>query len=774
MTTLSGCLGSWEATGNTDDLATAIKYWNVLLDDYQIVGDGAGGDAVVTHDTGYAMRTFAPYSALAYDWLHDAPGVTEALRAHARERFNAWVSYYAAGGYLKDMPDSNYEAGFAFATTLIAIAEGGEAGATGDGHWALARDTIWGTDLAAGLKASGVLNGGDWAEGWEYGPLSVMELSMAARAMGENGAPVAGIQPWADSLLLRFAHGLTPVSGQVFAGGDTQSTTTNIPPMNGTLLATIAGPASAQAKSWARQLNANLAVVNDNPLFDALAAASTGASAVIPVTSPTSYLATGTGNWYVRGAWTKSTAWSVFECSHRLVADHQHNDAGNWVLTRGADDLVVDPSPYGSLSSLTSNAPAVDSAILPSGYSPSQADWGQTTHLDWAKQSSSGIGVARCDYADQFRSEDVASDVAHAIRDFVLVPNGDSGTVVVVDRAVTGDPARGLHLRVRTPSTLALDGNTATATVGASSVIIQNVWSTSGTPNVRDMPLSPDCSSSSPGTCDISRLPSGQEYRVDVAGPNAAAIHVVDAVAAGASPPSNVLLSGNGYRGVLLGQGATPVAVITNGGPDGTPGSSLVYRVPAGTGTAQVVVDAPIDANGRSDVSGALDGTDCVITVVPHGQANTSFDGLGLVIRVTSRCAISEDAAVVPIDAGDAGANPGAGGASAGGVSAGSGGKQSAGGAGAVLGAGGTPSASVGGNVGATNGGSTSNGGSSASAQSGAGDANTPSDGGITSPAGAAPSCSLGRGRSESPLVPPAMGTLALFFLVRRYRRAHA
>ena len=42
VTTLSGCLISWEATGNTNDLATAIKYWNVLLDDYQTVGDGGG------------------------------------------------------------------------------------------------------------------------------------------------------------------------------------------------------------------------------------------------------------------------------------------------------------------------------------------------------------------------------------------------------------------------------------------------------------------------------------------------------------------------------------------------------------------------------------------------------------------------------------------------------------------------------------------------------------------------------------------------------------
>ncbi|HEX7670109.1 MAG TPA: hypothetical protein VF395_11020, partial [Polyangiaceae bacterium] len=315
VTTLSGCLVSWKASGNTDDLATALKYWNVLLDDYQTVGDGAGGDTVVTHDTGYAMRTFAPYSAIAYDWLHDAPGVTEGLRAHARARFDAWVSFYSGSGYLRHMSGSNYEAGYAFASTLIAIAEGGEAGAAGDSHWATVRDTIWGTDLASGLRPGGVLDGGDWPEGWQYGPLSVLEHALAARAMQDNGATVAGIGPWADSLVVQFAHGLTPVSKKTFAAGDNESTTANLQPMNGALLAAIAGPSSAESQAWARQLNKDLGLSNENPLFDALAAARTGESKTIPAGAPTSYLARGAGNWYVRGDWTANTAWSVFQCS---------------------------------------------------------------------------------------------------------------------------------------------------------------------------------------------------------------------------------------------------------------------------------------------------------------------------------------------------------------------------------------------------------------------------------------------------------------------------
>jgi hypothetical protein len=779
VTTLSGCLASWEATGNTDDLATAIKYWNVLLDDYQKVGDGAGGDNVVTHDTGYAMRTFAPYSAIAYDWLHDAPGVTESMRAHARARFDAWVQFYANSGYLRHMPGSNYEAGFAFAATLIAIAEGGEAGAAGESHWQIVRDTIWGTDLAGGLRPGGVLDGGDWAEGWQYGPLSVLEHALAARAMGDNGVPIAGIGPWADSLALRFAHGLTPTTQKTFAAGDTEATTNHLEPTNGALLAVIAGPAGATARSWARYFNTSLGLTNENALFDALAAARSGPSAPMPADSPTNYVARGTGNWYARGAWAKNTVWSVFSCSHRLVDDHQHNDAGNWVLTRGADDVVVDPSPYGSLSSLTSNAPAVDSAVLPPGYSPSQANWGHTTRLVWAKQSTSGIGVARCDYADQFSRSDVPSDVAHAIRDFVLVPNGDNGTVVLVDRVVTGDASRSLHLRVRSPSNLALSGNAATATIGASSLTIQKLWATSGSPSVRDMPLSPECSSDNRGTCDISRLPSGQEYRLDVSGPNAAAIHVVDAQAAGASPPANQLLSGAGYRGVLLGQPGAHVAVILDDGVDGTPRTSLTYRVPAGAGTTHVVVDAPSDANGLSDVASRLDGSDCVVTVTQHAKATGGFDGHGLVVRLTSNCSSAEDGAVPPIDTGSTGgtgSTAGTGGvaASAGGVAASAGGVAASAGApgasGSVPGAGGVTS------------GPTGNGGSSGGQATNSGGASDPAGlgSGVVHPGTGAPDstgCSLSRKalarpRNAAPWSSIAIGAAALVIASRRRRAA--
>ena len=670
VTTLSGCLVSWAATDSAEDLETAIKYWNVLLDDYQTVGDGKGGDDVVTHDTGYAMRTFAPYSAIAYDWLHDAPGVSEELLARSRSRFAAWVDYYSSSGYLRDMPGANYQAGYLFAATLIAVAEAGEAGSAGDEHWATVVDSIWGGDMQPALAAGGVLAGGDWPEGWQYGDLSVLEYALAARALIDNGESVPGVEAWSDALVLRYVHGLTPATQQVYVAGDTDYESANLKPGNGPLLAAMAGPGGNQAREWARKLNRDLGLKNENPLFDALAAARTGSEAALPADLPTSHLAPGTGNFYARGSWDEETVWSVFQCSRRLVDDHQHNDAGNWVLTRASDDLVIDPSPYGTLSTLTGNAPAVDSNSLPSGYSPSQGYWGEDTGLAWARQSSSGVAVARCDYADQFRRSDVPSDVAVALRDFVLVPDGAAGAVVLVDRVVTGDSERAAHLRVRSEAGLELSGDRASTTLGDSSLTIERVWSSSGTPSVREMPQASECASGD-HACDISRLPYGTEYRIDVAGPSAFALHVVTAQKSDAEAPESELLEGDGYRGVLVRQASGAVAVVTNDSADAARGAALSYATPAADGVVHVVVDAPVDQDGRSDVSARLEGSKCVLSVTPHSGAGEGFEGAPLIVKTNASCAVSDDGSQseppipLPPENGEGGAPSGVGGEAA-------------------------------------------------------------------------------------------------------------
>lgn len=638
--TLSACLTSYVATGDGGASSTSIKYWQVLLDDYRNVGDGLGGDGVVAHDDGYAMRTFAPFSALAYDWLHDAPGVTEELRAHARARFDAWSTYYATRGYLRDRPGANYHAGYAFAATLMAIAEAGEAGAAGETHLRNVRDVIWQQGLLPALGPGNVLDGGDWPEGWQYGALSVLELSLAARALNENGlgggAPVAA---WASSLPLRFLHGLTPRTRLTFAGGDSDAPFAHRAPDNGALLATLAGPASAEAKALARKLNTELGLHHENPLFDALGAADVAPAASAPAQAPTSYLARGTGNWYVRGSWASETTWGVFQCSRQLVEDHQYANAGNWVLSRGADDVVIDPSPYGSLSTLTGNAPAVDSRAVPEGYSPSQGYWGEKTALVFARQSGSGVAAARCDYADQFRRRDVPSDVSLALRDFVLVPDGDGGSVLLIDRVATGAAERGLHFRVRTPASLTLANDTATGQVGSSRLVIQKLWSSPGAVAVRGVNQARECPSSN-HVCDLSKLPSTQEYRADFSGPNAFAIHAISARTGGEAAAE--ALSGPGFRGALLAQRERKVAVVVADALSLAPSAALTYRA-AASALVHVVLDAPRDAQGRSDVRTSRDGADCVVQVTPHAGATPGFDALPLIVRLDTACAVEDD-----------------------------------------------------------------------------------------------------------------------------------
>src|SRR5262249_11079653 len=249
---MTTCALAYQIGGNPADAQTALTYLTALLDDYTTLGDGAGGDLVVRHDAGYNMRTFAPYGAVGYDWLHDAPGMTEALRAHARARFAAWTDYYATMGYLRDLPDSNYQAGWLFGATLIAIAEGGEAGATGDALWRLVVDKIFGMDMASGLVPGGALAGGDWAEGWQYGPLSVIEYALAARALEQNGVALPEMDRWAGQLVFRHVYAEVPARTGIYVGGDVDNCEAWIHPNARTLLAVIAGPAGAAARSWAR------------------------------------------------------------------------------------------------------------------------------------------------------------------------------------------------------------------------------------------------------------------------------------------------------------------------------------------------------------------------------------------------------------------------------------------------------------------------------------------------------------------------------------------
>lgn len=630
---LQACLVAWAATDKPIYAQAAMKFFKALLDDLDAIGDGAGGDKSGSRDMGYPIRNLGPYTALAYDWLHDLPEMTPALRQKARERWAAWLGFFAEKGYHPRDPGSNYHAGYLIAATMIAIAQGGEAAEEkGPALWKRVADELWGKDMAAALKPGGALEGGDWIEGWQYAPLAVAEYSLAARIAKRHGIPVDGITEWLGALLRRHVHALTP-SDRVWAGGDyDDNQNIHAAPSVLTLVAIALGDAAPQDKKWARGELVRLQVSDrDWLLYDALAAV--GDAPALPPRAqwPTWYHAAATATLYARSSWDADAIWFVAGCAKTDNLDHRGPNAGNFALARGANDLVVDPSPYGSLSTLTSNAPTVLSKHLPANYQPSQGAWGSDVGWAWATKTTSGVVAARCDYSDAYRFQQRPSDVEDAVRDFVLVPtrDGKDATLVVVDRAKTGEAARKMYLRFRVPGELAIDKTgKGTVAVGDSKLTITgSANATRGSTSLKD------CfkDGTERGKCDAARVPV-TDYRVEIDGPSPRAVHVLEATAK-AGNAAHKAIDGDGWQGVHI-QGTHPAVVVW----PKEASKALTYRAPRAAGMTHVVLDAPALA-GKATVVAKADGDACAVTVTPGGVTAAA----PVLVTLDDKCAIAAD-----------------------------------------------------------------------------------------------------------------------------------
>lgn len=632
---LQACLVAWVATEKPEYITSSLKYFTALLDDLDTIGDGKGGDKAVDRDMGYPLRNLAPYTALAYDWLHDLPVMTPQLRAHARQRWAAWFVSFRKKGYHPRDPGSNYHAGHVIAATLVAIAQSGEAAEeSGPELWKFVADEMWGKDMAAALASGGVLDGGDWNEGWQYGPLSVAEYALAARIAKAHGLATAGVTAWLGSLLRHHVYALTP-SERMWAGGDFDDEHAYMQPSTLTLDAIVLGDATPQDQKWARGERSRLKQTDQNSLlYDALAAVGEPPELVPRASWPTWYQVAETATLFTRTTWDNHAIWFVAACARTTASDHRGPNAGNFVLSRGTADLIVDPSPYGSLSTLTGNAPTVMSKHLPENYKPSQGAWGEAIAWRWATKTKSGVVAARCDYEDAFRLQETKSDVTEALRDFVLLPSADGhdASLIVLDRATTGDPNRKMYLRFRVPAELAIDkAGTGTATIKDARLTIRGGHA----PSLGRTQLK-DCfkDNVTRGNCDAARFPV-TDYRVELAGPEPRAVHVIEATGATGTKTTaaSTMISGDGWAGVRV-QGTRDAVVVWPNKPN----SKLAYRAPRGKLVTHVVLDAPA-TGGKASVSAIPDGDECVVTVAP-GDA---LPATPVIVTLDNGCTVTAD-----------------------------------------------------------------------------------------------------------------------------------
>jgi MYXO-CTERM domain-containing protein len=715
------CAFAYEVTGTASYLAQAIKYWQASLSDDQTIGDGKGcttgastdwqtwaanmnGAAppiilTVTHDTDYPFRWFAPDIALTYDWLYSANG-TSALVTQTQKCLPAWIDFYTGYGYHHDEAGANYNAGYIIGKALGAIAIGTDGGA--DGHmWTQILDDDFGKlligDGLAGTNVigtpAGVMLGGDWGEGWQYGPLSVLEYSAASSALESQGATLPLVDQWAGELALRDIYAVTTPGDAIFCGnGDCDITTPNNTPNVNELDAVLVGNSSEQAAAWAASMKQTQSLKAGTYVYNAFAEA----RAVTPsdytkqtTAPPLWYLARGTRQMYVRSAWNDPNAfWGVFMSEPQLNSDHQHFAASNFVFSRGADDLVVDPSPYGGYASFETNALSADAANLTGDYAMTQTPWSKAELL-WARATADATFAARADiaHAFDFNSPQTLSDITYAHREWVMLPEGE---VVLIDRAHTSATGRDMFVTLHTNTGgggLAASNGIYTGTVGGSKVAIHPVHLSGGTPSVSTPAIFN-------GNCSLScNYPCGQctdtrfkvdAYTVSVPGTWAVAVHVIDGLSSADAAPTVVSIDdpsvdpnaqNAGVIGASILRSGKQSYVVASSATDGVSPATMTYSVPGTGASRHVVYDAPEASDGTSSVSVAANGGRCVVSIT--AGSGKGFTGHPLMFDVASAsdgCTPTDSPGSAPPDVdggaptgdggtpnGDGGTNPGGG-----------------------------------------------------------------------------------------------------------------
>jgi hypothetical protein len=361
----------------------------------------------------------------------------------------------------------------------------------------------------------------------------------------------------------------------------------------------------------------------------------------------------------------------VFSSPPEVVSDHQHFAAGNFVFTRGADHLIVDPSVYGGQATLGSNAIAVD-ADLTGDYAMTQTPWSEA-ELVWARGTADAVYGARSDFAKAFIFSDTPSKIAYAHREWVMLPEGE---IVTIDRVATADAAHVAYLsfHANTGGTLALSGSVASGKVGGSTVAIHAVSLSGGTPAITKSPVG-DCPSSCSfpcGKCEAARF-AVDDYKVKVPGPWAVAIHAIDGLASGEAPAAVGSINDDTYDpapkqnaaviGAAVFRASKQSYVLASSAKNGVAGSTITYAVPGTSGARHIVFDAPEDSTGSSLVTAAAKDGRCVVTIT----AGTGFTGHPLmfsIASVTEGCKATDSTAAPSATPPDAG--PGDGGADGG------------------------------------------------------------------------------------------------------------
>lgn len=307
----------------------------------RIANDYDTGKRNFGRDTGYDIRFGLRNLMLAYDWMYDQ--FTASERALIVKVATRWVDWYhTEPGYAESWPPENYYAGYLQGIALTAVATAGDNDAA-DRIFTLLRSKLGGEMPILNQR----LAGGDWAEGWNYGPYSSLEMSLVNALLRDLGEEWSVAFDWLQPLARSLTYHVAPDFSETrsFGGYSGNYPNKTSPALLAVLSTTTTDGAYAYRIYTAMNANPNndFADVPGDTFYE-LIFASSGATADVS-SLPLSYLNRGTGRLFSRSSLTDSNAYFVSAENTSYSYDHYGYANGDVRLYHGNACLVC-PSAY--------------------------------------------------------------------------------------------------------------------------------------------------------------------------------------------------------------------------------------------------------------------------------------------------------------------------------------------------------------------------------------------------------------------------------------------
>ncbi len=289
-------------------------------------------------DTGYDIRFGLRSLMLAYDWMYDQFSATE--RALIVKTATRWIDWYrTTPGYAESRPVQNYYAGYIQGIVLTAVATAGD-NPDAERFLMLLRSKLSNEMPLMNQR----LAGGDWAEGWNYGWYSVLELAVVnavLRDLGEDWSPVFD---WLTSTATSLRYHVSPDFAETRSfGGYSGNYPDRTSPASLAVLSTLNGFANVIYGSMNAVPENDFADVPGDTFYEMIF--QTAPTTALLPQLPLSYLNGGTGRFFSRSSFTDPNAYFVAAENMNYSYDHYGYANGDVRLYHGSTCLVC-PGAY--------------------------------------------------------------------------------------------------------------------------------------------------------------------------------------------------------------------------------------------------------------------------------------------------------------------------------------------------------------------------------------------------------------------------------------------